>query len=120
MNKQQCLYYAITLLGYFGIMLLLLIWYGWLSPPKLLQPGIVIVLLTLPLFTALRGLLHARKYTITWSLFLALFYMSHGMVEAWSMDHARWLPLTEIALSLCWLSGGILFVRASRHTDTSA
>lgn len=119
MSKHQRIYYTITLLGYFGIMLLLLAWYGWLSPPGLLQPAVVIVLLTLPLFAALRGILHARRYTITWSLFLALFYMSHGIVETWSMDQARWLPLTEIVLSLCWLSGGILFVRASGHTDTA-
>ena len=104
--------YALTLLGYFGIMLLLPVWYGWLAPPTALSPRVALIMLGLPLFTPLRGLLHARSYTITWSLFLSVIYFTHGIVEAYSENEARWLALTEVALSLCWLVGGILFIRA--------
>lgn len=114
MDRRRHLYYALLLTGYFGIMVLLLAWYGWLSPPQVLQPALVIVLLALPLFTALRGLLHARLYTVKWSLFLALFYMAHGLIEAWSLQQMRWLGITEVILALCWLIGGIFLVRASR------
>jgi len=104
--------YTLTLFGYFGIMLLLPVWYGWLVPPSVVSPRFALIVLGLPLFAPLRGLLHARSYTVSWSLFLSVIYFTHGVVEAYSDNEARWLALTEVALSLCWLVGGILFIRA--------
>ena len=108
------LFFSLTLLGYFGIMVLVPVWYGWLAPPALLPAPAAILILCLPMFAALRGLLHAHRYTVAWSLFLSLIYFTHGIVEAYSNAAARWLAGTEILLSLCWLAGGILFIRASR------
>ena len=108
------LWHALTLVGYLGIMALLVAWYGWLAPPQVLSAAVVIATLGLPLFLVLRGLLHARPRTVAWSLFLSLFYLTHGIVEAYSESQARWLALTEVALALCWISGGILFIRASK------
>lgn len=105
-------FYLLTLFGYFGIMLLLPLWYGWLAPPSVLPPRVALIVLGLPLFAPLRGLLHARSYTVTWSLFLSVIYFTHGVVEAYSESEARWLALAEVALSLCWLVGGVLFIRA--------
>lgn len=108
------LWHALTLVGYLGIMALLVAWYGWLAPPQVLSAAVVIATLGLPLFLVLRGLLHARPRTVAWSLFLSLFYLTHGIVEAYSESQARWLALTEVALALCWITGGILFIRASK------
>lgn len=104
-----------TLLGYLGILVLLIAWYGWLAPPRLFSAATVIVILALPLFAPLRGLLHGRPYTVAWSLFLSLIYFSHGVVEAYADRQARWLALTEVALSLCWMIGGTLFIRSSKR-----
>jgi uncharacterized membrane protein len=112
---QTRLFYALTLIGFFGIMLLLPAWYGWLAPPTVVSPSVAILALGLPLFAPLRGLLHARSYTVAWSLFLSLLYFTHGCVEAYSAAEARWLALLEIALSLCWLGGGIAFIRSSNR-----
>ncbi len=109
------LYYALTLLGYLGIMVLLVAWYGWLAPPRLIPAPVAVLALGLPLFAPLRGLLHGRPYTVAWSLFLSLIYLTHGIVEAYSDNTARWLALTEVALSVCWMVGGILFIRTSRY-----
>lgn len=111
-------WYALALCGYFGIMLLLPLWYGWLAPPGILSPKVALIVLGLPLFAPLRGLLHARSYTMTWSLFLSVIYFTHGVVEAYSNSGARWLALAEVVLSLCWLVGGILFIRARAQTPT--
>ena len=113
MKTRLC--YALTLLGYLGIMVLLIAWYGWLAPPQVFSAPVVISLLGLPLFLVLRGLLHARPRAVAWSLFLSLFYFTHGIVEAYSNSQARWLALTEVALALCWIVGGILFIRASKR-----
>ena len=108
-------FYALTLCGYFGIMLLLPLWYGWLVPPGVFPTRATLVILGLPLFAPLRGLLHARRYTVAWSLYLCLLYLTHGIVEAYSSPEARWLALTEVALSLCWLIGGIAFIRSGKN-----
>ena len=114
MRARLC--HALTLLGYLGIMALLIVWYGWLAPPQVFSAPVVILTLGLPLFLVLRGLLHARPRAVAWSLFLSLFYFTHGIVEAYSNSQARWLALTEVALALCWIVGGILFIRASKGT----
>ncbi len=111
--------HALTLLGYLGILVLLVAWYGWLAPPRIFSAPVVIVTLGLPLFLPLRGLLHGRPYTVAWSLFLSLFYFTHGIVEAYSDSQARWLAVTEVALALCWIVGGILFIRASTGAAAS-
>jgi len=108
------LWHALTLVGYLGIMALLPAWYGWLAPPQVVSAPVVIAILGLPLFLVLRGLLHARPRTVAWSLFLSLFYFTHGIVEAYSESQARWLALGEVILALCWITGGILFIRASK------
>ena len=110
------LFYGLTLFGYFGIMLLLPVWYGWLAPPQLISAQLALALLGVPLFFPLHGLLHARRYTIAWSLFLSMLYFSHGCMEAWGNPDARWLALLEVGLSLCWLAGGIMFLRVSNKT----
>jgi len=112
------LFYIMTLSGYFGIMMLLLAWYGWLAPPSTVPTQLALLALGLPLFAPLRGLLHARRYTVALSLFLCLLYFTHGIVEAYSDAEARWLALAEVALSLCWLAGGIGFIRASKSEAT--
>ena len=105
--------YALALFGYSGIMPLLLAWYGWLAPPRVIPAQLVLLALGLPWFAPLRGLLRVRPYTMAWSLYLCLLYFTHGIMEAYSDAQARWLALTEVALSLCWLAGGIAFVRWS-------
>jgi len=46
-------------------------------------------------------------------------YFTHGVVEAYSgAGAARWLALAEVALSLFWLVGGILFIRAQARAGS--
>ena len=113
MNRARA-WYALTLAGYFGTLVLLIAWYGWLAPPRLFAPAVVITVLVLPLFAPLRGLLHARPYTVAWSLFLAVLYFTHGIVEAWTSPAARPWALLEVALTVCWMVAGTLFIRAGK------
>jgi uncharacterized membrane protein len=98
--------YGLLLGGYFGIMLLLPVWYGWLAPPQLVTPRLALLVLGV--------LLHARRYTVAWSLFLSLLYLTHGSMEAYVNSAARGLALGEVALSLAWFIGGIVYLRSDR------
>lgn len=105
-------FYALTLLGYFSTMFIILAWYGWLAPPLRFPPAWAITLLVLPMFLVLRGLLHADRRAVAWSLFLSFFYFTHGIIEAYSSTAARPYALIEVLASLCWLVGGIAFIRS--------
>jgi uncharacterized membrane protein len=112
------LLYALTLTGYFGTFTLLVAWYAWLAPSTHFPVALVLLLLVTPLLFPLRGLLHARRYTIAWSCFLALLYFTHGVIEAWHSVDTRMLGLVEIALTTAWFVGGIAYIKASsRDSD---
>jgi uncharacterized membrane protein len=113
------IFHGLTLTGYLGIMVLLVVWYGWLAPPGVLPANLVIIALALPLFAPLRGLLHARPYTVAWSLYISLIYFIHGTVEAWSNETARWLALLEVSLALLWMIAGTAFIRTSKKLATT-
>lgn len=100
----------LALCGYFGLLLLLPLWYAWLSPPQL-PLGLALGILMLPLLFPLRGLLQGRPYTYAWSSFLALFYFIHAVVELYSTPEDRYLALLELLLSLAFYIGAVMYAR---------
>ncbi len=105
--------YALTLAGHLGTLTLLVAWYTWLAPSEHFPVSLVLLVLVLPLFAPLRGLLHRRRYTIAWSCFLAAFYFAHGVVEAYVSETARHLGLLEVLFSSLWFLAGMTYVRVT-------
>ncbi|HEB99471.1 MAG TPA: DUF2069 domain-containing protein [Thiotrichales bacterium] len=105
---------ALTLAGYLGLFAWLGLWITFLSPPERLPVSLALLLAGTPLLFPLRGLLHGRPYTVKWSLFLALFYFTHGVVEAYASAGERPYALLEVLLALTWFAGGIAYVRKRR------
>jgi uncharacterized membrane protein len=110
MLRPQFLH-ALTLAGYFGTLALLVAWYGWAAPSSLFPVALVLLVVVLPLFAPLRGLLHGRRYTVSWSCFLALGYFTHGVVEAYSSPVTRHLGLLEAALTGLWFLAALTYIR---------
>jgi len=79
------LYRWVSLAGYFGLLLLILNWFTWIAPPKEFPRSIVLILLTVPLLIPLRGMLHGRRRTHQWVIFLSLGYFMGG-VDVWYMQ----------------------------------
>ncbi|MFN2330007.1 MAG: DUF2069 domain-containing protein [Chromatocurvus sp.] len=102
----------LALAGYAGTFALIVAWYGWLSPPQNLPVYIALLALGTPLLLPLRGLLHGRPYTYAWSLFLAIGYMAHALIELFSTPADRPYALAELVLTLLWFGAGTLYVRA--------
>jgi len=98
-------------IGGIGLALLLPAWILWLSPPVNWNPLFLLALAILPLLPALPGLLSGRTYTVAWSGFLALFYFSHGVVEAWADADVRLPALAEVVLAVMLWLGGMMYVR---------
>ncbi len=97
--------------GYFGLIFLLMAWYGWLAPPQVIPTSVVLLVLVGPLMFALRGVLYASTYTFAWVSMLALLYFTHGVVEGYSDATTRPYALTEVLLSVMLWSGAMLYTR---------
>ncbi|MDH5784727.1 MAG: DUF2069 domain-containing protein [Chromatiales bacterium] len=100
----------LALCGYFGLWLLLPLWYGWLSPSEL-PVGLVLGVLLTPLLFPLRGILQGRPYTFAWSSFLALFYFIHAVLELYSTPQDRYLALIELLLSIIFYIGAVSYAK---------
>lgn len=105
-----------TLVGYFGLLILLVAWNAWLSPPDTMPVALVLLLLVGPLLLPMRGLLHGRRYTHAWTSFLAMFYFILGVGTAWADPAERMLGILEVLFSTLLYLGTILYVRWNSGT----
>ncbi len=110
-------------IGYFGLMLLLLLWNTVLAPPVSVPIAVALIFLVVPLLFPLRGLLSGKAYTYAWCTFLALFYFVHGIGEfaaALSGDVSnssfeRYYAGLEIVFSILFFMGTMLYPRAVKR-----
>lgn len=111
MSDRTRITYWITLSGYFGLFALMMLWPTLLAPPERLPISMAIIIMVGPLLLPLRGLLHGRAYTFAWAGFIALIYLLHGMVEAYSSPDVRLLALVEVVFSLAFFFGAVFYAR---------
>ena len=109
----------ITLMGYFGIWLLLPLWYVWLAPSAQLPLTLILTLLLVPLLFPLKGLIMGKPYTYAWSAFLSLFYFTHGVMEAYSLSEEQLYGIAEIICSVMWFCGAVLYSRLQKKTTAT-
>lgn len=102
----------LTLIGYFGLLLLIVNWFTWLAPTERVPRALVLSALAIPLLFPLRGIIHARRYTHQWVGFLSLLYFMIG-VDVWYNQQAleQWLGVAMVLFSLLLLLGSSLYAR---------
>ncbi len=108
---------TVTLLGYFGLLVLVLAWNIWLAPPPKELISLTLLLLAVPLLFPLRGLLHGRAYTHAWAGFIALIYLLHAMVVIYSNPAERYLALMEFVLGMMMFVGAMVYARLKGKTE---
>lgn len=116
--KHAAIGRVITLIGYFGLLALIVNWFTWISPPQKVPRSLVLAVLAIPLLFPLRGIIHARRYTHQWIGFLSMFYFIIG-VDVWYNHQAteQWLGMSMVVLSLMLTIGSSMY---SRFTPTPA
>ncbi len=108
---------VITLIGYFGLLALIINWFTWIAPPKIVPRAMVLAFLAIPLLFPLRGILHSRRYTHQWVGFLSMPYFAIG-VDTWynpASSLMATLGAGMVLFSLLLLVGSTLY---SRYTPT--
>lgn len=91
---------SLGLLAWGGLVLLHLLWHGWLAPPQHGAIWLALALTVGPLLLPLLALRRSLGRALLWSGVLSLFYFCHGVVAAWGEPQVRLLALAEIALCL--------------------
>ena len=108
MTPLRSLY--ITLSGYFALLLLLVIWHGFIFPANN-QPWLILGFIIAPLLFPLKGLLQEKPYTYAWTSFVILLYFMHGTVEVWANAEQRIFAAIEVYLSVQIYIGAIYYAR---------
>ena len=84
---------------YLGLVALLLARLTVLYPPPPGLRSLLLLVFLLPLMVPLRGVLHARRYTLAWSAMLMTVYFLHGAAGVVTPGPERLAALAEAILS---------------------
>lgn len=103
---------VLTLLGYFGLLALIVNWFTWIAPPVQVPRALVLAALAIPLLFPLRGIIHARRYTHQWIGFLSMLYFIVG-VDVWYNHQGieKLLGMNMVALSMLLMIGSSMYAR---------
>ncbi|MBW8192201.1 DUF2069 domain-containing protein [Neiella marina] len=101
----------LALVGYFGVIALVILWQSMLSPHPHVSSMWLSVLWLIPLLFPLKGMIKNNPYTHAWSTFIAMLYLMHGCVQVYVEPEERLLAAIEIGLVSCWLIGSIFYAR---------
>ena len=110
--KHACIGRVLTLIGYFGLLVLIVNWFTWLAPPVRVPRALVLAALAVPLLFPLQGIIHARRYTHQWIGFLSMLYFVIG-VDVWYNHESteQLLGMAMVILSMLLMVGSSMYAR---------
>lgn len=100
-----------TLIGYWGLVVLIPLWNLWWYPSELFSNKVVTIFWLLPLIFPMFGLIRGKAYTHAWSGFVAVIYVSHAF-GSMIVSFDEIIPiLFELVLSSLFLFGGMYYAK---------
>lgn len=103
--------HKITLLGYFGLFLLIPFWNLWWYPSATFSNTTITGFWLLPLLFPMLGLIKGKAYTHAWSGFIAVMYVCHGLTSLITNPNEVIPALIEVVFSCMFLFGGMYFAK---------
>lgn len=103
---------VLTLIGYFGLLALIVNWFTWIAPTVQVPRALVLAALAIPLLFPLRGIIHARRYTHQWIGFLSMLYFIIG-VDVWyhHIGIEKILGMSMVFFSMLLMVGSSMYAR---------
>jgi uncharacterized membrane protein len=110
--------YRFAISSYIALIILTLLWEGWLAPAPNAPPGFWLAFKSLPLLVPLFGLLRERQKVFGATAMFVLLYFSEGIAVGWAA-YASESPdpillacaLTEIILTLVFFSATVVYLK---------
>lgn len=109
-----------ALSSYLSLILLIILWEGWLAPAPNAPPGMWLTLKSIPLLFPVLGLVRGNTRTYLLTTLLLLFYFTDGVVLTyvhWQDGLGLRQPLPYAILE--WALAGICFALALRYIKTA-
>ena len=97
--------------------ILLIIWYGLVSPPQYILSGIFTVMYIGLLLLPARDLFKRNPRVYMWSSYFILIYFSHAIIESWANDAERVYALAELLLSCIYFISATACHRDARRNQ---
>ena len=104
------LWRLLTLVSFFGLMTVIIVWNGWLTPIQFLNRGVEIAILEFPLLFFVRGLINADREKHIAVILLSLVYFFLGVWFIFAPEESVYgyvLTLLSVGLYL----GSFFYVR---------
>jgi uncharacterized membrane protein len=74
--------YTLSLVFWIALIVLTLLWEGWLAPTK--PAGLWLIIKALPLLIPLFGMLHMKRTSFSVAGLIAMLYFTEGVMISWS------------------------------------
>ncbi|WP_444994267.1 DUF2069 domain-containing protein [Aliikangiella sp. IMCC44359] len=111
LTSQMLIAHRLTLLGYFGLILLVPIWNLLWFPSASFNNEVLTGLWLLPLLFPAVGLLKGKAYTHAWSGFIAVIYICHGLTSLLTNPDELSAILLELIFSSLFLFAGMYYAK---------
>lgn len=112
---------GLALVNYLLLILLVVLWEGWLAPAPKAPPGFWLTLKAVPLLLPLFGMLRDHLRSYLWASLLLLFYFMEGVMlvylhhaEAFVLHNVLPYALIETLLTLGFIVTAGFYVRTAR------
>ena len=117
--KYLMIWRSLTLVGLLGMILLVVVWNGWLSPVQKIPRSLEMLILLTPLLFFVRGLLYGRYSAHVKVTFPAILYFILGVWYAFTPQEEIYGYLMTL-FSLLLYFGGFLYARAIMKDEKKA
>ena len=119
MHVKRLQGFALT--SYLLLILLVVLWEGWLAPAPQAPPGFWLTLKGLLLLTPLFGMLRDRPRSYLWASLLLMLYFMEGVMllyvhraEGFALHNVLPYALLETLLTLGFIASAGFYIRAAR------
>lgn len=103
------LWRALAALGILGLVILIVVWNSWLTPVQVYPRSVEILFFAGPLLFFIRGILHARRYTMVVISMVSFAYILMGVWYILSTDEKLYGYLL-LAFSFLMFLGSLMHV----------
>ena len=110
-QKKLHFYQNLALIGYFSLLIILMVNIVWLIPSRHFPIALVLIVIAGPLFLPMRGLLNNDLYTYQWAHFLTLVYFAHGISEMSAYPEVWYAGFLQTLASLAMYLGCVMYAR---------
>jgi uncharacterized membrane protein len=107
---------GMAIIGLIGLILLIILWNGWLTPVQTIPRSIEMLIMLAPLLLFLRGTLHGRYNTHVIITFPAMFYLLIGFWYVFTPQEEIYGYLMML-FSLLLYTGGFMYARTIMKRD---